>query len=83
MSIQRDTNHGVARMKPKILVFGGLFAIAYSLALLPPVYIWASGRHGIVLGLPASLWYMFGVCIFAVGICGGLYAYELNRKELD
>lgn len=68
---------------PKRHIFGILFALAYAVALLPPIYIWASGRHGVVFGLPASVWYMLGVCVFAVAICAALYVYESFRKEVE
>jgi hypothetical protein len=67
----------------KSRVFSILFALAYANALLPPVYIWASGRHGVLFGLPASVWYMLGICVFATATCAALYAYESSRKEVE
>lgn len=64
-------------------VFGALFAAAYLVALLPPIYIGATKVHDVILGLPVSVWYMFGICGFAVGLCAVLYSYEFAREELD
>lgn len=64
-------------------VFGVLFAAAYLLALLPPVYIGMTKLHDVVLGLPISVWYLFLVCLFALGLCAVLYVYESARGELD
>lgn len=69
--------------KPKGVVFGVLIVAAYVIALLPPIYISVSAVHDVVAGLPISVWYMFGVCIFAVLTCFALYIYESVRKELD
>lgn len=68
---------------PKGVVFGVLIATAYAMALLPPIYISISANHDVVVGLPVSVWYMFGVCIFAVLTCCALYIFESVRKELD
>jgi len=68
---------------PKAVVFGGLIVVAYVIALAPPIYISLSAVHDVVAGLPVSVWYMFGVCIFAVLTCSALYIYESVRKELD
>lgn len=77
-----STGHG-RTASSKNLVFSILFALAYAMALLPPVYIGASRRHGVVFGLPASIWYMLGVCVFAVATSAALYAYESYRKEVE
>ncbi|WP_416416276.1 hypothetical protein [Paenarthrobacter aromaticivorans] len=69
--------------KQKRVVFGVLIVAAYVMALMPPIYIAFSAVHDVVAGLPVSVWYMFGVCIFAVLTCCALYIYESVRKELD
>lgn len=69
--------------KSKRVVFGVLILTAYVIALMPPIYISLSAVHDVVAGLPVSVWYMFGVCIFAVLTCCALYIYESVRKELD
>jgi hypothetical protein len=68
---------------PKAVVFGVLIVMAYVIALAPPIYISLSAVHDVVAGLPVSVWYMFGVCVFAVLTCSALYIYESVRKELD
>ncbi|WP_416429785.1 hypothetical protein [Paenarthrobacter nicotinovorans] len=68
---------------PKKVVFGLLFVAAFVMALTPPIYIAFTAVHDVVAGLPVSVWYMFGVCIFAVLTCCTLYIYESVRKELD
>jgi hypothetical protein len=82
MSNHRMSKSGApsANAKP---VFGILIVVAYLAALLPPVYISMSEQRGILLGLPVPLCYLFGVCIFAIAVCAGLYIYEGSRKELD
>lgn len=71
------------RSQPARLIFGALFIAAYVVALLPPIYIGMTKHHDVILGLPISVWYMFLVCVFAVGLCCVLYQYELAREELD
>ncbi|MEV6013093.1 hypothetical protein AB0M29_40805 [Streptomyces sp. NPDC051976] len=83
MSKHSVSNSRSGRSGFKVSLFGVLFLAVYLGALLPPVYTWMSQRHGIVLSLPLSVWYMFGVCIFATAVCAGLYWYEHSRKELD
>jgi hypothetical protein len=73
---------GTRRRRPKSLFFV-LFVVVYAIALLPPIYIWLGGLTQAFLGLPASVWYMFGICLLALAVCGALYRYERSRGELD
>ena len=82
MSEHKVVDPGQPRSKMRPL-FGALFGATYLAALLPPVYIGATRRHDVVIGLPLSVWYMFLVAGAAVTLCAVLYAFESAREELD
>lgn len=44
-------------VKTKITVFAVLYGIVLAFAILPPLYLWGSGKTALFLGAPMSIWY--------------------------
>lgn len=63
--------------------FGGIYFVALLFALFPPLYMWGSGVHTLVLGVPFSImyWIINGV-VLGLGLWG-FYLVEDIRGELD
>ncbi len=66
-----------------VVFFGAVYTIALLMAVFPPFYLAASGRSGLVLGIPFSIFYW--LLDFAIVLLGlwGLYVVEDIRGELD
>jgi hypothetical protein len=75
--------HDARAVKPVHWLFGGLFAVIYAVAILPPVYIWMGRQHAFVLGLPISAWYTIVTCAVAIVACTALYRSEYPGTETD
>ncbi|GHF83554.1 high-affinity Fe2+/Pb2+ permease [Amycolatopsis bartoniae] len=69
--------------RPGTVLFGALFALVYAVALAPPVYITLSRQHGMLLSIPASVWYMLLVSAAAIAVTYGLWLLERRRGVLD
>ena len=63
--------------------FGALYVIALVIALFPPLYLYASGRSQLFLGMPLTVWYWLSVPVITTFTMWGLYLVEGVRGELD
>lgn len=68
---------------PENSAFIALFALVNAIALLPPVYIALSNQHGLILGLPISVWYLVLVSAAAIAATTGLWVSECRRGVVD
>ena len=71
------------RSLPANSVFIALFALVNAIALLPPVYIAMSHQHGLVIGVPISVWYMIFVSAAAIAAVTGLWVTECRQGAVD
>ena len=71
------------RSLPANSVFIALFALVNAIALLPPVYIAMSHQHGLVIGVPISVWYMIFVSAAAIAAVTGLWGTECRQGAVD
>jgi len=62
--------------------FGFWYVIALAMALFPPLYLYASGRSFLVLGMPVTIWYWLLNGLLVVLIVSGLYVVENIRGDL-
>ncbi len=69
--------------KTKITVFAVLYTIVLAFAILPPLYLWGSGRTALFLGAPMSVWYWLFDFLALLVIMGLLYWVEDVRGEVD
>ena len=70
-------------MKKKITVFAVLYGIVLAFAILPPLYLWGSGKTALFLGAPMSIWYWLFNFIALLIIMGLFYWIEDVRGEVD
>ncbi|MDD6461583.1 MAG: hypothetical protein PUF51_03855 [Bifidobacteriaceae bacterium] len=70
-------------VKTKITVFALLYIIVLAFAVLPPLYLWGSGRTALFLGAPMSVWYWLFDFLALLIIMGLLYWVEDVRGEVD
>lgn len=71
------------RSLPANSVFIALFALVNAIALLPPVYIALSHQHGLVVGVPISVWYLVLVSAAAIVAVTGLWVTECRQGAVD
>lgn len=71
------------RSLPENSAFIALFALVNAIALLPPVYIALSHQHGLVMGVPISVWYLILVSAAAIAATTGLWVSECRRGVVD
>lgn len=70
-------------VKTKIAIFAVLYGIVLAFAILPPLYLWGSGRTTLFLGVPLSVWYWLFDFIALLVIMGMFYWIEAVRGEID
>lgn len=70
-------------VKTKITVFAVLYGIVLAFAILPPLYLWGSGKTALFLGAPMSIWYWLFNFIALLIIMGLFYWIEEVRGEVD
>ncbi|GAA4385631.1 hypothetical protein [Tsukamurella soli] len=64
-------------------IFAAGYVAALVLALFPPLYLWASGSHAVILGLPVPLLYwIVDAALVGFGLWAQ-YTVEGIRGELD
>ncbi|MCJ0948272.1 MULTISPECIES: hypothetical protein [Rhodococcus] len=53
------------------------------IALWPPLYIAMSHQHGLVIGVPISVWYLILVSAAAIAAVTGLWVTECRQGAVD
>ena len=75
---------GLFRRSPaRNIAFGALFALINMIALWPPLYIAMSHQHGLVIGVPMSVWYLILVSAAAIAAVTGLWVTECRQGAVD
>lgn len=67
----------------KNTVFAVLYLIPLVAAVFPPLYLVASGRSGLFLGAPFTVWYWLFDGLFLGLVIWALYCVEELRGEVE
>jgi len=66
-----------------VTFFGTIYAILLLFALFPPLYLWGSGTHFAVLGIPfAVMYWIINAVVLGITLTA-FYIVEDIRGELD
>lgn len=67
----------------KTAIYIILYSIPLAFAIIPPLYLWGSGRTTLFLGAPLSIWYWLLDFIVLIAIMFFFYWMESVRGEVD